>query len=98
MTVLCIVSGENMPAAGGGGGGGGAGGESRVDFRRLVQRARELGLGNRGGAGGATGRRIDSGVAMGSSFDSDDMYGNGDGEEVSVHGHRHGARLTSVGA
>jgi chromosome segregation ATPase len=99
MTVLCIVSGENMPAATAAAGGGG--GESRVDFRRLVQRARELGLGNmaRGGAGGAAvanGRRIDSGVAMGGSFDSDDMYGNGDGEEVGVRGHR--GMVTGVGA
>jgi hypothetical protein len=58
-------------------------------------------LGNmaRGGAGGAAvanGRRIDSGVAMGGSFDSDDMYGNGDGEEVGVRGHR--GMVTGVGA
>ena len=109
MTVLCIVSGENMPAAGSGGVEE-SGGSSRVDFRKLVQRARELGLGNtnasRGGVGGGgvvAGRRIDSGVAMGSSsFDSmNDMYGNGDGDgdrdgdgdEVIVH--RHTGRLTT---
>lgn len=69
MTVLCIVSGENMPAAG-------TDGASRVDFRKLVERARDLGLNRQ-----PVSRRIDSGVAMGSSFDTDEMYGNGHGEE-----------------
>lgn len=83
MTVLCIVSGENMPAAG-------SEGESRVDFRRLVARARELGLARQQG-----GRRIDSGVAMGRSFSGDDMYGDGDGEEEEGIGRPVG-RMTSV--
>jgi chromosome segregation ATPase len=84
MTVLCIVSGENMP-----------GGERRVDFRRLIGRARELGLSGRVGAGA---RRIDSGVAMGSSLETDDMYGDGNGNEVRMNGAMGGQRLTSVGA
>jgi chromosome segregation ATPase len=69
MTVLCIVSGENMPGVKERDGG------TKMDFRKLVGRARELGLGS-----GRVGRRIDSGVAMGSSFDDGDMYGDGDGD------------------
>jgi structural maintenance of chromosomes protein 5 len=84
MTVLCIVSGENMPAAN-------TDGASRVDFRKLAQRARELGL-DRNPAG----RKIDSGVAMGSSFEDRDMYGDGDGEEGMDR--RSMSRLMSVGA
>ena len=71
MTVLCIVSGENMPTAVDGSADGmtvdgGAEGEKRlwkVDFRNFVARARELGL-------EGSGRRVDSGMGLGNSFGS----------------------------
>lgn len=88
MTVLCIVSGENMPGVKEREGG------ARMDFRMLVGRARELGL----GGGRVAGRRIDSGVAMGSNFD-EDMYGDGDGDGGGIGGvGAGGGRLTSVAA
>ena len=58
MTVLCIVSGENMPDAKEEG--------NKVDFGAFVRKARELGLAREAGA--EIGRRVDSGVGMGSSF------------------------------
>ena len=56
MTVLCIVSGENVPAARERDEEGEWRDGPKVDFRLFVKRARELGL------GGSGGRRIDSGL------------------------------------
>ena len=65
MTVLCIVSGENMPAARERDEDGDWHDGPKVDFRLFIKRAKELGI-----AGAAGGKRIDSGVGMGRSFGS----------------------------
>ena len=60
MTVLCIVSGENMP------GPEPEGGDKTVDFADWCRKARELGMGmGEGRSHGLRGQRIDSGIAMG---------------------------------
>ncbi|KIW22816.1 uncharacterized protein PV07_11077 [Cladophialophora immunda] len=59
MTVLCIVSGENMPAARKQDEAGNWQDGPKVDFRMFVKRAKELDM-----DGFAEGRRIDSGVGM----------------------------------
>ena len=61
MTVLCIASGENVPAARERDEDGEWQDGPKVDFRLFASRARELGL------GGAGGRRIDSGMELGRS-------------------------------
>lgn len=65
MTVLCIVSGENMPAAREQDEEGRWVEGRKVDFQAFVQKAKELGL----GAGTPRdGRRTDSGVGMGGTM------------------------------
>ncbi|KAK5272668.1 Structural maintenance of chromosomes protein 5 [Exophiala xenobiotica] len=59
MTVLCIVSGENMPAARQQGEDGRWVDGPKVDFRAFVQKAKQLGFG-----APQNGRRFDSGVGM----------------------------------
>ncbi|KAL2444425.1 Structural maintenance of chromosomes protein 5 [Exophiala dermatitidis] len=61
MTVLCIVSGENMPAARERDEDGNWVEGPKVDFRALVERAKQL------GTGAIDRRRVDSGVSMGLS-------------------------------
>jgi len=66
MTVLCIVSGENMPSATDTKRRDEDGNEHmvkgrKVDFAAFASRARELGMGR---SSAAAGRRVDSGVAM----------------------------------
>jgi structural maintenance of chromosomes protein 5 len=62
MTVLCIVSGENVPAARQRNEAGRWENAPKVDFRQFVNKARQLGL-----AGpGFTGRRVDSGLGLNS--------------------------------
>lgn len=61
MTVLCIVSGENMPAARELDEEGRWVDGRKVDFKAFVRRAKELGFAQGTGTGG---RRIDSGVGM----------------------------------
>lgn len=62
MTVLCIVSGENVPAARERDADGDWQDGPKVDFRHFVKRARELGI------AGPVGKRIDSGMSLGRSF------------------------------
>ncbi len=62
MTVLCIVSGENVPAARERGDDGEWQDGPKVDFGLFVKRARELGI------AGSIGTRIDSGMGLGRSF------------------------------
>ena len=68
MTVLCIVSGEVVPAEGErvseNDEGKGMRLYLRVDFGAFASKARELGLGSGAGCASDIGRRIDSGVAM----------------------------------
>lgn len=59
MTVLCIVSGENMPAARQQAEDGRWVDGPKVDFRAFVQKAKQLGFGTP-----QNGRRVDSGVGM----------------------------------
>lgn len=66
MTVLCIVSGENMPSATDVRRRGEDGNEvvvegKKIDFAAFARRARELGMGQ---ASAAAGRRVDSGVGL----------------------------------
>ncbi|EXJ56544.1 hypothetical protein A1O7_06888 [Cladophialophora yegresii CBS 114405] len=65
MTVLCIVSGENVPAARERDDEGAWHEGPKVDFKLFVARARDLGIGAAAGA-----RRIDSGMGFGQSFGS----------------------------
>jgi structural maintenance of chromosomes protein 5 len=58
MTVLCIVSGENMPPARVRGEDGRWKEGVKVDFREFVRKAKELGIGQ------GSGRRVDSGFGM----------------------------------
>jgi len=84
MTVLCIVSGENMPPAVKDGEEGTevqtSDGELkklwRVDFSKFVERARELGLRSQAGGLGAGGKRIDIGIGR------NNMFGRADAIEV----------------
>ncbi|KAJ9615374.1 Structural maintenance of chromosomes protein 5 [Cladophialophora chaetospira] len=62
MTVLCIVSGENVPAARERDGDGDWQDGPKIDFRLFAKRARELGI------GGPTSKRIDPGMSLGRSF------------------------------
>jgi structural maintenance of chromosomes protein 5 len=76
MTVLCIVSGENMPAAVKDGEESTEvqtdDGESkilwRVDFSKFVERARKLGLRSQAGGLGAGGKRIDTGMGRNNMY------------------------------
>lgn len=63
MTVLCIVSGENMPAARERDEDGNWVDGPKVDFRAFVQKAKGLGMGVSN-----DGRRVDSGIGMNRSF------------------------------
>ncbi|KIX99105.1 uncharacterized protein Z520_05566 [Fonsecaea multimorphosa CBS 102226] len=65
MTVLCIVSGENMPAARERDEAGNWHDGPKVDFRLFVKRAKQMDMGRF-----AEGRMIDSGVGINGSFDS----------------------------
>lgn len=62
MTVLCIVSGENVPAARARDGAGRWHDGPKINFRAFANKARQLGI---AGPGGATGKRIDSAIGMG---------------------------------
>lgn len=64
MTVLCIVSGENMPAAGAQDDEGNWVDGPKVDFREFVKQAQQLGYGH---MGLDNGRRVDSDVPLGRS-------------------------------
>lgn len=65
MTVLCIVSGENMPAAREQDDEGNWDEGPKVDFRTIVQKAKALGWGT-----ASDGRRVDSGVGIGRALES----------------------------
>ena len=66
MTVLCIVSGENVPGEMGQDAEGNQVANPTVDFKDIVRKAKQLGIG-----AGEVGRRVDSGVGLGQSFGSD---------------------------
>ncbi|EXJ88685.1 hypothetical protein A1O1_05616 [Capronia coronata CBS 617.96] len=65
MTVLCIVSGENMPAARERDDEGNWVDGPKVDFRVFVQKAKELGMGVNDAS---EGRRVDSGIGLSGSL------------------------------
>ncbi|KIX01523.1 uncharacterized protein Z518_09249 [Rhinocladiella mackenziei CBS 650.93] len=65
MTVLCIVSGEDIPPARERDENGEWVDGPKIDFRLLAAKARELGFGNV-----ADGKRLDSGIVMTQSFES----------------------------